>query len=454
MSDDFDHLFPAEPMSRPPALPEAEHSGETPLPSRLRAARRDRPGLRLRGDLAAHQSRLRRRLARLSALALPPGPRSPAARRPRVRRPLSRRARLRLPGRGRQAARRRHDRASTFGARLEFRPEVPALRPQGPPCRDRAGRRPPCPRPASRGEGGAPARAPDRDARRPAPSDLRNLRDRAILLLGFAGGLRRSEIVGLVMSPEDLLEGSGWPEFFDDGVLLTLRGKTGWREVEIGRGSTERTCPVAALEAWLKFARIARGPLFRAVVGREVGSEAAQRTPCRAPGQAPGARRRRARRPFRARARGEIRGPLAARRARLVGRDRRTLRAEAPRPRLGGNDPPLPAPPRPLPGQPDQGCGPVNRPTPKAPSETARRGWGGSPAQSAAAPRFAVEAENAVAAAIAGLASRSSTCGYEGARDSSPLLRARDFRLAFSCAITNGPVANAPCRAFAVNALR
>ena len=30
------------------------------------------------------------------------------------------------------------------------------------------------------------------------PSDLRNLRDQAILLLGFAGGLRRSEIVGLV----------------------------------------------------------------------------------------------------------------------------------------------------------------------------------------------------------------------------------------------------------------
>ncbi len=34
------------------------------------------------------------------------------------------------------------------------------------------------------------------------PSDLRNLRDRAILLIGFAGGLRRSEIVGLVMSRE------------------------------------------------------------------------------------------------------------------------------------------------------------------------------------------------------------------------------------------------------------
>ena len=104
------------------------------------------------------------------------------------------------------------------------------------------------------------------------PSDLRNLRDRAILLIGFAGGLRRSEIVGLVMSRDNLLEGSGWPEFFD-GVLLTVRGKTGWREVEVGRGSSERTCPVAALEAWLKFARIARGPVFRAVLGREVGSE-------------------------------------------------------------------------------------------------------------------------------------------------------------------------------------
>ncbi len=41
--------------------------------------------------------------------------------------------------------------------------------------------------------------------------------------------------IDLVMSPEDSLEGSRRPEFFDDGVLLTLRGKTGWREVEIGR---------------------------------------------------------------------------------------------------------------------------------------------------------------------------------------------------------------------------
>ena len=104
------------------------------------------------------------------------------------------------------------------------------------------------------------------------PSGLRNLRDRAILLIGFAGGLRRSEIVGLVMNREDSFEGSGWPEFFDGGVLLTLRGKTGWREVEIGRGSREATCPVAALETWLRFGRISHGPLFRSVAGQTVGA--------------------------------------------------------------------------------------------------------------------------------------------------------------------------------------
>ena len=102
--------------------------------------------------------------------------------------------------------------------------------------------------------------------------DLRGLRDRAILLVGFAGGLRRSEIVGLDCRPEDGLSG-GWIEFFDDGLLLTLRGKSGWREVEIGRGSSDATCPVVALETWLKFARIAVGPVFRRIAGGKVGAE-------------------------------------------------------------------------------------------------------------------------------------------------------------------------------------
>ncbi|MGB3538455.1 MAG: integrase, partial [Mesorhizobium sp.] len=89
---------------------------------------------------------------------------------------------------------------------------------------------------------------------------LRGLRDRAMLLVGFAGGLRRSEITGLDVGRDQTEDSSGWVEFFPGkGLLVTLRGKTGWREVEIGRGSSDATCPVVALETWLKFAKIAHG---------------------------------------------------------------------------------------------------------------------------------------------------------------------------------------------------
>lgn len=94
------------------------------------------------------------------------------------------------------------------------------------------------------------------------PYDLRGLRDRAILLLGYAGGLRRSEIVSLDVHKDDTLDSGGWIEIFDKGALLTLNAKTGWREVEIGRGSKDHTCPVHALEQWLHFAKIDFGPVF------------------------------------------------------------------------------------------------------------------------------------------------------------------------------------------------
>ncbi len=94
------------------------------------------------------------------------------------------------------------------------------------------------------------------------PYDLRGLRDRAILLLGFAGGLRRSEIVSLDHGKDDTPDSGGWIEILDDGAVLTLNAKTGWREVEIGRGSSEQTCPVHALEQWLHFAKIDFGPVF------------------------------------------------------------------------------------------------------------------------------------------------------------------------------------------------
>ncbi len=104
---------------------------------------------------------------------------------------------------------------------------------------------------------------------------LRGLRDHALLLVGFAGGLRRSELVGLDVGPEQTEDGRGWIEISDQGLIVTLRGKTGWREVEIGRGSSDLTCPVRALEVWLRLARIGHGPLFRRVTrqGRDVGAE-------------------------------------------------------------------------------------------------------------------------------------------------------------------------------------
>ncbi|UVC12254.1 site-specific integrase (plasmid) [Rhizobium sp. TH2] len=97
---------------------------------------------------------------------------------------------------------------------------------------------------------------------------LRGMRDRSMLLIGFAGGLRRSEIVGLDLGRDQTEDSSGWIEILDKGLLVTLRGKTGWREVEVGRGSSDTTCPVVAIETWIKFGKLAKGPLFRRVTGK------------------------------------------------------------------------------------------------------------------------------------------------------------------------------------------
>ena len=93
------------------------------------------------------------------------------------------------------------------------------------------------------------------------PDGLLGLRDRALLLVGFAGGFRRSELVAFNM--EDAA-------FTRDGLVLTLRrAKTGQegqgRPVGIPYGGRPLTCPVRALEDWLRAAAIADGPLFRAV---------------------------------------------------------------------------------------------------------------------------------------------------------------------------------------------
>ena len=87
-------------------------------------------------------------------------------------------------------------------------------------------------------------------------ASLRELRNRAILLLGFAGAFRRSELVAI--NVDDLEETA-------EGMLVTLRrSKTDQegigRRVAIPRG--EIACPVEAVKAWIVAAGISSGPIF------------------------------------------------------------------------------------------------------------------------------------------------------------------------------------------------
>ena len=87
---------------------------------------------------------------------------------------------------------------------------------------------------------------------------LIGFRDKALLLLGFAGAFRRSELVGLQV--EDL-------KLVRDGYIVKLRrSKTDQqgegREVAIPYGSSPCTCPVRALQDWINVAKLQNGPLF------------------------------------------------------------------------------------------------------------------------------------------------------------------------------------------------
>jgi len=87
------------------------------------------------------------------------------------------------------------------------------------------------------------------------------LRDRALILLGFAGAFRRSELVRL--SVEDC-------SFTKDGLTVTLRrsktDQTGeGRKVGIPFGSNPETCPVRNVQSWIDCANISSGPLFRSI---------------------------------------------------------------------------------------------------------------------------------------------------------------------------------------------
>jgi integrase len=90
---------------------------------------------------------------------------------------------------------------------------------------------------------------------------LRDHRDKALLLLGFCAGFRRSELVGLDVA--DVV-------FRDEGLIVRLRRsktdqeQTG-RSVAVEYGVHPETCPGAALEDWLMAAGIKSGPIFRPI---------------------------------------------------------------------------------------------------------------------------------------------------------------------------------------------
>lgn len=94
------------------------------------------------------------------------------------------------------------------------------------------------------------------------PDSTIGLRDRAVLLVGFTGAFRRSELAGIDCG-----------DLFRDarGVRVAIRrSKTDpegqGRVVAIPLGNEAAgTCPVAALEAWLRAAGIQEGPVFRPV---------------------------------------------------------------------------------------------------------------------------------------------------------------------------------------------
>ncbi len=87
---------------------------------------------------------------------------------------------------------------------------------------------------------------------------LIGLRDKTLLLIGFAGAFRRSELVAIQV--EDI-------RFVPEGVVIRVR-RSKTDQIGLGRNVAiptvkGRYCPVRALKAWLEKSRIKTGTIFR-----------------------------------------------------------------------------------------------------------------------------------------------------------------------------------------------
>ena len=88
--------------------------------------------------------------------------------------------------------------------------------------------------------------------------DIKKLRNKAILLIGFSGGFRRNELVSLDL--EDV-------EFVFEGLKITLRRS---KTDQFGEGMIKGIphfenslyCPVTSLKRWINTAKIKKGPIF------------------------------------------------------------------------------------------------------------------------------------------------------------------------------------------------
>ena len=92
-------------------------------------------------------------------------------------------------------------------------------------------------------------------------NSVRGLRDRAVILTGFYGAFRRSELVSLTV--EDVVT-------VEEGLTIHLRrSKTDQegegRTIGIPYGPDPSTCPVRALLRWIDVAGITSGPIFRSI---------------------------------------------------------------------------------------------------------------------------------------------------------------------------------------------
>ena len=89
--------------------------------------------------------------------------------------------------------------------------------------------------------------------------EIKKLRDRSIILIGFSGGFRRNEIVSL--DYDDL-------DFVPEGLKISLRRS---KTDQFGEGFTKalpyfdssQYCPVMSLKKWIEISKIASGPVFR-----------------------------------------------------------------------------------------------------------------------------------------------------------------------------------------------